>query len=864
MDDQNQTNNPLDQGAVPSMPLDITPQTPPAPTPEPLAPPTTTFTTTVSTPTEPAAPAPETTPVAPWETPVTSTPVETPAMPTPTPMPSEPEVTPQPETKTTFTTTVSMPTPTPSEPIAAPVEPEMPKGKPKSRLLPIIGGVVALLLVVGVAGAAYYVSNQLSNRQAVAPNAPTSKPAASACTPGTCCSGGGMCVYSSVTRSVSCGAPGKECPTATPAPTSTPKPTSTPAPTTPPAPSGCTAGTVGKCGSAGGCGPYDFMCTLQGSHYTCIQNASCGSQTPSGCYAGTVGKCGAAGGCASTQMCSLSGSHYTCLDNKNCGGSVGFTCGTNCPSGCTQDGCANCDAGCNSEGATACVGGTTRICHLWGGKCTGGYYADTGGACGGGSCTADGTDQATSCAYVNNIGSTDPAGSSCDSTNWTNKSCTTYTYKCGTRCYQGSCGASACGRTTASCSANADTPQSNSITFSKAGTVIPFMKNDTPSTTGTGYAGTITLSMAGAADINIAINQTGAAVQLSPFTVQAGTYTIKVKLTEDTNNSYGWILNQGSTCGPIKNPGAAITADSKPTGKCGDAVSISALQTLANSTADVSGITAGSVSATTQCWADEKVGDATQDYDFNDFALVFGYEKASPVPNCSNITGPTTLTVNSAGTYTATYSQSASKGLTGGSIFYSNVVNGVDSKDMHELFSGVQPVTDGKTLSTVFTPTAVGQYWIRCRAWNDGIAECRPPANVDAPPRFACAGPNYEMLVTVTAAPSVGACLNLNIYKKVGANEYGTTALTPAELKALTVGDTLRLEWSGALSVRGRVRVTVSTSPTNSTVGEWLPGTAVDTGSTGGKAKFFRYDGYQITVPGQYNFEAQVSNLATL
>jgi len=63
-------------------------------------------------------------------------------------------------------------------PSAAPVEPEMPESKPKNKLLPIIGGIAALLLVVGVAGASYFVSNQLSTRQAVAPNAPESKPAA--------------------------------------------------------------------------------------------------------------------------------------------------------------------------------------------------------------------------------------------------------------------------------------------------------------------------------------------------------------------------------------------------------------------------------------------------------------------------------------------------------------------------------------------------------------------------------------------------------------------------------------------------------------------------------------------------------------
>lgn len=128
----------------------------------------------------------------------------------------------------------------------------------------------------------------------------------------------------------------------------------------------------------------------------------------------------------------------------------------------------------------------------------------------------------------------------------------------------------------------------------------------------------------------------------------------------------------------------------------------------------------------------------------------------SVVPNCTNISGPATLVLGQTGTYSAKFVAAASGGLTDGSIFYSRVINGADQKDIHDLFTNPynRPVSNGQTLTTTFTPSAVGQYWLRCRAWNDGIAECRPPATVDQSPRFPCTGPGYEMLVTVTQPAS--------------------------------------------------------------------------------------------------------------
>ena len=64
---------------------------------------------------------------------------------------------------------------------SAPPEPEWPGSKPKSKMPQILGGIAAIILVVGVATAAYFVSNKISGRQAVAPTAPESEPLAWKC-----------------------------------------------------------------------------------------------------------------------------------------------------------------------------------------------------------------------------------------------------------------------------------------------------------------------------------------------------------------------------------------------------------------------------------------------------------------------------------------------------------------------------------------------------------------------------------------------------------------------------------------------------------------------------------------------------------
>ncbi|HSV94945.1 MAG TPA: hypothetical protein VLH94_03180 [Spirochaetia bacterium] len=164
MDDQKQTPQQPLQGVAPSAPLPVTPDVPSQPVED------------ITPVDSPLSPEPQTSSPLP-ETPTVLTPVSSPTV--------EPNLTfSQPNNELSFTNTSSTPVPsdlpfsddqqTPS----TPSEPEVPIEKPKNKVLPVVGGIAALFLLLGVAGAAYYVSNQLSTRQAVAPTAPTSKPAA--------------------------------------------------------------------------------------------------------------------------------------------------------------------------------------------------------------------------------------------------------------------------------------------------------------------------------------------------------------------------------------------------------------------------------------------------------------------------------------------------------------------------------------------------------------------------------------------------------------------------------------------------------------------------------------------------------------
>jgi hypothetical protein len=117
------------------------------------------------------------------------------------------------------------------------------------------------------------------------------------------------------------------------------------------------------------------------------------------------------------------------------------------------------------------------------------------------------------------------------------------------------------------------------------------------------------------------------------------------------------------------------------------------------------------------------------------------------IPNCSYLRGPTQLTVGKTGQYQANFWSPA--GSLAGEIFYDK-----GSSTMNRIIYQTLPDYTG-TITASFTPKDTGTFKVCCRAWNDSVAECRPSAYVDYPPRYACPGPQVCLDVNVINGPSL-------------------------------------------------------------------------------------------------------------
>lgn len=130
---------------------------------------------------------------------------------------------------------------------------------------------------------------------------------------------------------------------------------------------------------------------------------------------------------------------------------------------------------------------------------------------------------------------------------------------------------------------------------------------------------------------------------------------------------------------------------------------------------------------------------------------------SGPIPNCGNLSGPTTIALGQSGTFSAEYS--SVQGNLGGEILAGQngksiwaPCNSGASADRQKC-TALSGTSGSKTFT--WTPTAAGTYDVYCRAWNDGIAECRGnAAYVDGVPRYACSGPKSSMTVTVGTTPA--------------------------------------------------------------------------------------------------------------
>jgi hypothetical protein len=135
-------------------------------------------------------------------------------------------------------------------------------------------------------------------------------------------------------------------------------------------------------------------------------------------------------------------------------------------------------------------------------------------------------------------------------------------------------------------------------------------------------------------------------------------------------------------------------------------------------------------------------------------------------PNCKNLTGQTTLVLGNTYTYSATYENYYGPVTSRGFVVLPTDCNWSTAQTNQTLLGG-----EG-TLNWSWTPNQAGTFTAFCRAWNDGIAECRGDC-VDGPPRYSCPGPVAKMTVTVitptptptpTPYPTVAISGNLKEY----------------------------------------------------------------------------------------------------
>jgi len=118
------------------------------------------------------------------------------------------------------------------------------------------------------------------------------------------------------------------------------------------------------------------------------------------------------------------------------------------------------------------------------------------------------------------------------------------------------------------------------------------------------------------------------------FDVVAGeeyTYSFKVIYPSPVGKkaAYGWIPPaEVGKCGPKKSPGKD---------KCGVLWDIKPLIDYAKAnSSSITGIKAGVNEANVGCWADPRTNNPLEDYDYNDWAIVFGYVGSQPTPTTTS------------------------------------------------------------------------------------------------------------------------------------------------------------------------------------------------------------------------------------
>ncbi|MBI3620256.1 hypothetical protein HY214_03895 [Candidatus Roizmanbacteria bacterium] len=137
-------------------------------------------------------------------------------------------------------------------------------------------------------------------------------------------------------------------------------------------------------------------------------------------------------------------------------------------------------------------------------------------------------------------------------------------------------------------------------------------------------------------------------------------------------------------------------------------------------------------------------------------------------PNCVLTSGPNQIVLGQTAAYSATFTSTLGDYLGGVGAVIDGSTNPVpiSNWDWNPPSTGFPGTSGSVTFS--WTPASIGTYTIFCRAWNDGVAECRGVSSaVDAPPRYACNGSGVNgattganMTVNVIVPPPWNKLLN--------------------------------------------------------------------------------------------------------
>ncbi len=157
----------------------------------------------------------------------------------------------------------------------------------------------------------------------------------------------------------------------------------------------------------------------------------------------------------------------------------------------------------------------------------------------------------------------------------------------------------------------------------------------------------------------------------------------------------------------------------------------------------------------------------------DDYAVyLFKTEWDNSKPNCSNLSGPTQITLGQSATYKADFlSLQGNLRVDISARKPEGDYADANSWVWNRWGDGLQYPggTNANNISYSWTPIATGTYTVFCRSWNDSIAECEGDPNfIDGPPRYGCAGPNGYKTVNVVA-PLPG---DLNHDGKINISDY--------------------------------------------------------------------------------------------